>query len=410
MVNTKTTLSKKVLAVVLAVACMIAFTPAIAFTQSANATVTTISAHATDIVIDGSMTQQEVQNVLNGTAKDVTGTGQLNTVSQSGTTYTVTLGATTDSVKSVTVAKGYKLVINAGQYDLSGVTATPACAVTMNGALEVNGTGNVSLGVVTAGADATALTVGSGATLTGNVVASAPTAAFTATVNGTIAGDLTLNAAKATLTGTGDVTGTIDPSALKTAAVATVVRTDGKAIATYAPTTGTELTASVTGKSTATGNTLSYQWYRSTDNAVSSDDTKVGTNQDTYTVTADDLGCYVYVKVKESALFGSATSAVATMATKAAGKPVVTTQPVDQSLASSATAQDVTLSSAFSGTVDSYQWYANTTNSNTGGTKIDGTNKATYNVTSGYMRYTQHVWDDDSAPLATATEYAWSAD
>jgi len=37
MVNTKTTLSKKVLAIVLAVACMVAFTPAIAFTQSANA-------------------------------------------------------------------------------------------------------------------------------------------------------------------------------------------------------------------------------------------------------------------------------------------------------------------------------------------------------------------------------------
>jgi len=37
MVNTKTTVSKKVLAIILAVACMVAFTPAIAFTSSAHA-------------------------------------------------------------------------------------------------------------------------------------------------------------------------------------------------------------------------------------------------------------------------------------------------------------------------------------------------------------------------------------
>ena len=47
-----------------------------------------------------------------------------------------------------------------------------------------------------------------------------------------------------------------------------------------------------------TNGTFSYQWYRSTDNIIdTANDTPIGTDSATYTLTNDDIGDYIYAIV-----------------------------------------------------------------------------------------------------------------
>ena len=126
--------------------------------------------------------------------------------------------------------------------------------------------------------------------------------------------------------------------------------------------------------------TAAYQWYSNTTNSNSGGTLISGANSNTYLPpvfnTAGTFYYYATITLSGSGC-GNLVSNVATI--NVVPDPVVDVQPlVTQSLCQNAT--PTVLSVTVSGGVGtySYQWYRNTTNSNTGGTLIAGATNATY--------------------------------
>ncbi|MFT9848537.1 cadherin-like beta sandwich domain-containing protein [Aneurinibacillus sp. REN35] len=139
------------------------------------------------------------------------------------------------------------------------------------------------------------------------------------------------------------------------------------------------------------GASLSYQWYSNTTNSNSGGTLISGATSATYaapTGTAGTTYYYVVVTNTDSSATGqqtaTATSGVAKVQVNAltnAATPNIDTQPVDQTVN---VGDSASLSVVASGGVSlSYQWYSNTTNSNSGGTLISGATSATYAVPTG---------------------------
>ena len=126
----------------------------------------------------------------------------------------------------------------------------------------------------------------------------------------------------------------------------------------------------------ATGSgTLAYQWYSNTTNS-NSGGTSLGSGatSSTYTPSTTAAGTkYYYVTVTGTC--GTATSATAAVIVNAT--TVITSNPTGATYCQGATATALSVTASGAGTL-AYQWYSNTTNSNSGGTLISGATSSTY--------------------------------
>ncbi|MBJ6362495.1 S-layer homology domain-containing protein [Paenibacillus sp. GCM10012307] len=173
--------------------------------------------------------------------------------------------------------------------------------------------------------------------------------------------------------------------------------------------------------SVSDGGTVSYQWYSNTTSSTSGGTLINGATSATYnepTTVAGTSYYYVIVTNTNNGATGSttatATSEVAKVTVNAlvdAATPNITGQPSDAkvnvgdtvSLSVTATVSDV-------GTL-SYQWYSNTTNSNSGGTAISGATNATYSAptsTADSFFYYVVVTNTNSGATGSTTATATS--
>ncbi|MEC4050509.1 PKD domain-containing protein [Flavobacterium sp. SUN046] len=124
--------------------------------------------------------------------------------------------------------------------------------------------------------------------------------------------------------------------------------------------------------------TYTYQWYSNTVNNTTTGSPITAEISNTYTPPTSTVGTvFYYCEVSQTSLGCGVTSAIATVIIVAA--PVINTQPISTQtvcLNGNTTALSVTYSNG-TGT-PTYQWYNNTTNTNTGGTLISGATTATY--------------------------------
>ncbi|MFF5994513.1 hypothetical protein AAGS61_07110, partial [Lysinibacillus sp. KU-BSD001] len=167
------------------------------------------------------------------------------------------------------------------------------------------------------------------------------------------------------------------------------------------------------------GISLSYQWYKNITNSTSGGTLIPGATSATYapsTGTAGTTYYYVVVTNTDNSATGNktatATSNVAKVQVNAlthAATPNIGTQPTDKTVNVGGSA---TLNVAASGGVSlSYQWYSNTTNSNSGGTPIPGATSATYVAptgTAGTTYYYVVVTNTDSSATGNKTATATS--
>jgi hypothetical protein len=235
-----------------------------------------------------------------------------------------------------------------------------------------------------------------------------------------------------TVTNTASVNGT--PTATTTSSVATVtvnalvnaeapVITTQPVDATYdeneSPTDLTVVTASVTD-----GGTLSYQWYGNTANSNTGGTAITGANSDQYTPSTAAAGTtYYYVVVTNTIADNSdggqkavsAVSAVATITVNAivnADVPVISNQPQGATVTQNDVFTLSVVASVTDGGTLSYQWYSNTTNSNSGGTPIGSATGSSYvppTTASGDVYYYVEVTNTNNSVNGTPTAMATSA-
>ncbi|NDA97776.1 MAG: hypothetical protein EBY31_01015, partial [Flavobacteriia bacterium] len=121
--------------------------------------------------------------------------------------------------------------------------------------------------------------------------------------------------------------------------------------------------------------TYSYQWYNGAGAAV-------GTNSSSYTppvATTGTTSYYCIVTINPATSTGcSTTSTAASIIVNPA--PLFTTQPVSQTICIDGTLNVLSVNSSGGTGTPTYQWYSNTTNSNTGGTAIALANLPSYTL------------------------------
>ena len=123
--------------------------------------------------------------------------------------------------------------------------------------------------------------------------------------------------------------------------------------------------------------TLTYQWHENTTESTASGSLITGANSSTYTPSTTTVGTkYYYVIITNGGPTGTCntvTSAIATINVYAA--PTINTHPVTASYCKDNTVTPLTVGGATTGGLGtlSYQWYSNTTNTNSGGTTITNT-------------------------------------
>ncbi|WP_338553707.1 S-layer homology domain-containing protein [Paenibacillus sp. KS-LC4] len=150
----------------------------------------------------------------------------------------------------------------------------------------------------------------------------------------------------------------------------------------------TSPTLSVTA-SVSDGGTLSYQWYSNTTNSNSGGtpiDDATDAEYEAPTASAGTTYYYVVVTNTNNGVSGvqaaSTTSSPAAVTVNAlvnAEAPSISGQPADQTANVGDTSPTLSVSASVSdGGTLSYQWYSNTTNSNSGGTPIDDATDAEY--------------------------------
>ena len=127
------------------------------------------------------------------------------------------------------------------------------------------------------------------------------------------------------------------------------------------------------------GTSYSYQWYISTVNSTASGTVLAGETNSTYsppTITTGTL--YYYCMITQLTGTGcNVTSAVAAVTVNLA--PAVVNQPPSSTICLGATPTTLSLTYVNGAGTPNYQWYSNTTNSNSGGTLIPGATNATFN-------------------------------
>ena len=141
---------------------------------------------------------------------------------------------------------------------------------------------------------------------------------------------------------------------------------------------GGSATPMVTSATTATGTIASYQWYSNTASSNASGTLINGATNATFTPPTTTTGTtYYFCEITNS--WGCSTRTAISGAINVYAAPVITAQPTGATYCQnlSATALSVTATAGGLGT-PTYQWYSNTTNSNSGGTSISGATSATY--------------------------------
>ena len=125
--------------------------------------------------------------------------------------------------------------------------------------------------------------------------------------------------------------------------------------------------------------TYSYQWYVNTANNNTTGTLIAGATTSSYLPPVDIVGTkyyYCLVTIAPSSTGCSTASAVASI-TVTAG-PSVSSQPANQTRCIGGTFAQLTVATIGGTGTATYQWYSNTTNSNTGGALINGANSSTY--------------------------------
>ncbi|MFD1613904.1 PKD domain-containing protein [Gelatiniphilus marinus] len=120
---------------------------------------------------------------------------------------------------------------------------------------------------------------------------------------------------------------------------------------------------------------ITYQWYANTTNSNTGGTLITGATNITYTPpTFNTSGNYYYYVVVSSSGNGCGDITSDTAEVIVVDDPIITSQPiVSQELCQGTIPQNLeVVTSGGLGTVYNYQWYSNTTNSNTGGTLITG--------------------------------------
>ncbi|GHV67419.1 hypothetical protein FACS1894199_12870 [Bacteroidia bacterium] len=179
---------------------------------------------------------------------------------------------------------------------------------------------------------------------------------------------------------------------------------------------GGSVTLSVTA-TVSDGGDLSYQWYSNAANNNTGGAIVSGATSPTYsapTTTAGTLYYYVVVTNTNNSVNGTktatTTSSVATVTVNAivnAAAPSITAQPQSSSTVNVGGSAPLSVTATVSdvGTL-SYQWYSNTTNSNTGGTAVSGETSPTYSApttTAGTLYYYVVVTNTNNSVNGTKT-------
>ncbi len=140
-------------------------------------------------------------------------------------------------------------------------------------------------------------------------------------------------------------------------------------------TAATSMTASAT---TATGTIATYQWYRNSSNSYTGATQIVSETNATFTPPTSTTGTtYYFCEITNS--WGCSTRTAISGAINVYAAPVITSQPSGATYCQNvnAAALSVTATAGGLGTL-TYQWYSNSTNSNSNGTLLTGATSATY--------------------------------
>lgn len=135
-----------------------------------------------------------------------------------------------------------------------------------------------------------------------------------------------------------------------------------------------------------------YQWYSSAVNSNSGGTLINGATASTFTPPVSTNGSvYYYCVVSQGAANTGCSVASATALIITSPAPAIATQPTNmQTACVGGTLNNLTVSYTGASTTPSYQWYSNTTNTNTGGTPIPGATSPSYlpqNTTAGTVYY-----------------------
>ena len=125
--------------------------------------------------------------------------------------------------------------------------------------------------------------------------------------------------------------------------------------------------------------TLTYQWYEATTNTNVSGTPIAGATAHSYTLPISlQAGAYYYYCVISSATCASVKTQAVTITVEAGTATIsISAQPNDATVTADAISGSLHLTAAASdGSTLSYQWYGNTTDSNTGGTLVSGATSA----------------------------------
>ena len=196
------------------------------------------------------------------------------------------------------------------------------------------------------------------------------------------------------------VIGSATCASVKTQAVTVTVEAGTATIAISAqPNDATVTAGAISGSLHLTavasdGSTLSYQWYGNTTDSNTGGTLVSGATSASLTLPTDlTEGSYYYYCVVSASGLTAVTSETAAVTVLAEGTAIITitANPGAQTFALNTGSAGISVvASASDGSTLSYQWYANTTDSNTGGTAISGATSLTYTVptdTAGTFYY-----------------------
>jgi plastocyanin len=152
---------------------------------------------------------------------------------------------------------------------------------------------------------------------------------------------------------------------------------------------------------------LSYQWYSNTTNSNTGGTVINNATSTSYTIPTNlNAGTYYYFCEVRATGATSVRSNVGTVAVNTPATPVITitTHPAANT---TVTQGSITGSLSVAATVNpsatlSYQWYSNTTNSNTGGTVISGATSASYTIPTNLNAGTYYYFCELLAAGATS--------
>jgi len=131
------------------------------------------------------------------------------------------------------------------------------------------------------------------------------------------------------------------------------------------------------------GASLSYQWYSNNVNSNSGGTVINGATGSSYTIpTTLTAGTYYYfVEIKATGGAVSVHSNVATVTVASAPVITISTQPSSRSVTAGSISGSLSIAASVTQSATlSYQWYSNTTNSNSGGTAISGATGSSYTI------------------------------